>query len=42
MVSEWQATSPYIVDKAPNQVTISHGHGYWVRVTADCTWTIQP
>jgi hypothetical protein len=42
MVSEWQATSPYIVDKAPGAVTMTHGNGYWVRVTADCAWTVQP
>jgi hypothetical protein len=42
MVSEWQAVSPYIIDRAPNQVTMSHGRGYWVRVTADCVWTVQP
>jgi murein tripeptide amidase MpaA len=42
MVSEWQSASPYIVDRAPGAVTMSHGNGYWVRVTADCVWTVQP
>ncbi|MDD4308203.1 MAG: clostripain-related cysteine peptidase [Thermoplasmata archaeon] len=42
IVSEWQSTSPYIVDRAPSDVTMSHGKGYWVHVTADCVWTVNP
>jgi hypothetical protein len=41
-VSVWQAASPYVADLAPGAVTMSHGNAYWVRVTADCTWTVQP
>ena len=43
MVSVWQAASPYVSDiSALNTVTMSHGNAYWVRVTADCTWVVQP
>jgi hypothetical protein len=42
MVSTWQAASPYITDSAPGSVTFSHGNAYWVRVTADCTWAVNP
>jgi len=41
-VSVWQAAAPYITDSTPASVTMSHGNGYWVHVTADCTWTIFP
>ncbi len=41
-VSVWQAASPYIADSTPGAVTMSHGNAYWVRVTSDCTWTVQP
>jgi hypothetical protein len=41
-VSVWQAATPYVTDLAPGTVTMSHGNAYWVRVTADCTWTVQP
>jgi serine protease AprX len=41
-VSVWQVASPYVTDLAPGAVTMSHGNAYWVRVTADCTWTVQP
>jgi len=41
-VSYWQAASPYIADSVPGSVTMSHGNAYWVHVTADCTWTVQP
>ncbi len=43
MVSLWQAASPYFTDTANlGSVTMSHGNGYWVRVTATTTWTVQP
>jgi hypothetical protein len=42
IVSEWQSASPYILDKAPGDVMMAHGNGYWVHVTADCTWTLEP
>ena len=42
MVSVWQAATPYIHDYADkSMVAMSHGNGYWVRVTADCTWTVE-
>ncbi len=41
-VSTWTATSPYIVDQVPGAVMLSNGHGYWVHVTVDCTWTVNP
>ena len=42
MVSVWQASSPYISDHVKGSSMMSHGNGYWVHVTFDCTWTIQP
>jgi hypothetical protein len=39
-VSVWQAASPYVSDLAPGVVTMTPGNAYWVRVTADCTWTV--
>jgi hypothetical protein len=39
-VSVWQAASPYVSDLAPGAVTMTPGNAYWVRVTADCTWTV--
>jgi hypothetical protein len=40
-VSVWSATSPYVVDYSDKSlVTMSHGNAYWVRVTADTTWTV--
>jgi hypothetical protein len=41
-VSVWQVASPYVTDLAPGAVTMSHGNAYWVRVTADCVWTVNP
>jgi uncharacterized repeat protein (TIGR01451 family) len=41
MISVWQAASPYIQDISNlASVTMSPGNGYWVRVTADCVWSI--
>lgn len=43
MVSVWQAASPYILDYTDKSlVTMSHGNGYWIYVTADCVWTVNP
>jgi hypothetical protein len=40
-VSVWSATSPYVIDYSDKSlVTMSHGNAYWVRVTADTTWTV--
>jgi len=41
-VSVWQAAVPYITDSTPGAVTMSHGNGYWVHVTADCVWMVYP
>jgi hypothetical protein len=41
-VSVWQVATPYITDSTPGAVTMSHGNAYWVRVSADCVWTVQP
>jgi len=41
-VSVWQAAAPYIFDSAPASVTMSHGNAYWVHVTADCLWVVNP
>lgn len=42
IVSVWQAASPYISDLAPGAVTMSEGNAYWVHVTSDCIWTVNP
>jgi len=42
MVAVWTAESPYIEDLGPAAVMMSHGNAYWVRVTADCIWTVDP
>ncbi len=41
-VSVWQESSPYIQDFTDKSlVTMSDGNGYWIRVTADCVWTVE-
>jgi hypothetical protein len=42
LVATWQAASPFITDHAKGAATMSHGNAYWIHVTADCTWTVQP
>ncbi len=42
LVAEWQLSSPYIIDKAKADVTMSEGNAYWVRVSTDCVWYVQP
>jgi len=37
----WQATSPYIA-AAPLTTTLHHGNAYWVQVSANCVWTVNP
>jgi hypothetical protein len=40
-ISVWSAASPYVTDYSDKSlVTMSHGNAYWVRVTADTTWTV--
>jgi len=41
-VAEYQSAPPYILDRMPGQVTMSQGNGYWVHVTADCMFTVNP
>ncbi len=42
-VSVWQAASPYVTDYSNlGLVTMSAGNAYWVHVTADCVWSVQP
>jgi hypothetical protein len=39
----WQAATPYLTDTATlTGVTMDDGNGYWVRVTANCVWTVNP
>ncbi|MFO7618657.1 MAG: S8 family serine peptidase [Thermoplasmata archaeon] len=42
IVSEWQDTTPYVSDLAPGAVTLSEGNAYWVHVTANTLWTVNP
>jgi len=42
LVASWQAASPYITQHAKGATLMSHGNAYWVHVTADCTWAVQP
>jgi len=40
-VSVFSATPSYITDYSDKTlVTMTYGNGYWVHVTADCTWTV--
>ncbi len=41
-VAVWQAATPYITQHAKGATPMSHGNAYWVHVTADCVWTVQP
>lgn len=42
IVGIWSATSPYVVDYTDKTlVTMSQGNGYWVHVTADCSWSVN-
>jgi hypothetical protein len=43
MVSVYQVAAPYVTDYTDlSLVTLTHGNGYWVHVTADCLWTVDP
>jgi hypothetical protein len=43
MIAYYQAASPYITDTADLEtVTMEAGKGYWVHVTADCIWVVNP
>jgi thiol-disulfide isomerase/thioredoxin len=41
-VAVWQSTTPFITDHAKGASMMVEGNAYWVRVTADCVWTVQP
>ncbi len=41
-VATWQAATPYITQHAKGASMMSHGNAYWVHVTADCTWSVNP
>ncbi len=41
LVSEGQTSIPYIVDRSKDQVTMTEGNAYWVRVTGDCIWNVN-
>jgi hypothetical protein len=42
LVATWQAASPFITEHAKGAALMSNGNGYWVRVTADCVWSVAP
>ncbi len=43
MIAYYQAASPYITDTADLEtVTMEAGKAYWVHVTADCLWIVNP
>ncbi len=41
-VAVWQAATPYITQHAKGAAMMAAGNAYWVHVTADCTWTVNP
>ena len=41
-VSVWQAASPYVANHAPGGSLMAAGNAYWLHVTADCTWVVNP
>ncbi len=41
-VAVWQAATPYITQHAKGAAMMSHGNAYWVHVTADCLWVVNP
>ncbi len=41
-VAVWQAATPYITQHAKGATMMVAGNAYWVHVTADCPWTVQP
>jgi len=41
-VATWQAATPYITQHAKGAALMVAGNAYWVHVTADCVWTVQP
>jgi hypothetical protein len=41
-VAVWQAATPYITQHAKGAALMVAGNAYWIHVTSDCTWTVQP
>jgi hypothetical protein len=41
-VSVWMSGTPYISDSTPGAVTMTEGNAYWVQVSEDCIWYVQP
>jgi len=41
-VAVWQAATPFITQHAKGATLMTHGNAYWVHVTADCTWVVNP
>ncbi len=41
-VAVWQATTPYITQHAKGAAMMVAGNAYWVHVTTDCVWTVNP
>ena len=42
-VAYYDAGSTYMIsDAAPGAVMFSEGNAYWVHVTADCVWAVEP
>jgi len=43
LVAYYDSGATYMItDALPNAVTFTEGNGYWVHVTADTTWTVDP
>jgi len=42
LVASWQATTPFITQHVKGATMMDPGNAYWVYVTADTTWTVQP
>jgi len=41
-VAGWQAATPFITQHAKGATLMTHGNAYWVHVTTDCTWVVNP
>jgi hypothetical protein len=42
LVASWVVGTPYITEHAKGTTMMVPGNAYWVHVTADCVWTVQP
>jgi len=43
MVAYYDNAAPYLItDAAPGTITFSEGNAYWVHVTADTLWSVNP